>query len=58
MAENLVAGEVVVLRSGGPRMTVEEVAYDNGDILITCSWFDENNRRQREQFLSKMLDRA
>jgi uncharacterized protein YodC (DUF2158 family) len=36
-------GEVVVLKSGGPRMTVELIKEGEPRIL-TCRWFDEDYR--------------
>lgn len=37
----LAVGDVVVLKSGGPLMTVE---FINEDKSVRCSWFDENKR--------------
>jgi uncharacterized protein YodC (DUF2158 family) len=34
-------GDVVQLKSGGPRMTVE--GYEDG--LVVCVWFEEKNRK-------------
>jgi uncharacterized protein YodC (DUF2158 family) len=34
-------GDVVQLKSGGPRMTVE--GYEDG--LVMCVWFEEKNRK-------------
>lgn len=34
-------GDVVILRSGGPRMTVE--GYEDG--LVICVWFEEKTRK-------------
>lgn len=36
MAAQLKAGDVVVLNSGGPNMTVTKVESD----VVTCQWFD------------------
>lgn len=35
-------GDVVVLKSGGPKMTVSEVGVDEGQ--IKCVWFDNMKR--------------
>lgn len=34
-------GDVVFLKSGGPQMTVIEVANERG--LVNCIWFERNN---------------
>lgn len=39
-------GDVVRLKSGGPRMTVDWVDTERG--TITCSWFDGETRNQAE----------
>lgn len=36
-------GDIVVLKSGGPRMTVHQV-HEEGD--VTCVWFKVNERDQ------------
>lgn len=36
-------GDVVQLKSGGPKMTVVEVVIGMG---AYCEWFDENNKLQ------------
>lgn len=33
------AGDVVTLKSGGPKMTVEEVVVDQGRTICPCTWF-------------------
>ena len=47
-----VAGQVVVLKSGGPDMTVKNVS-DEG---VTCDWFDKS-KLNHATFLAEMLDR-
>lgn len=37
MSDNLEPGDVVVLKSGGPRMTIRDRTSD-GDLF--CNWFD------------------
>lgn len=33
-------GDVVILRSGSLKMTVDEVADEWGTVKVYCSWFD------------------
>lgn len=45
-------GDVVMLKEGGPRMTVTyagPVALNPGEWLI-CEWFDEHGELRREMF--------
>jgi uncharacterized protein YodC (DUF2158 family) len=45
-------GDVVTLKSGGPRMTVTyvgPVALTSGDWLM-CQWFDEHGELRQEMF--------
>ena len=41
-------GEIVVLKSGGPRMTVGEKLQPGTDIY-RCQWFDKISKQYREQ---------
>jgi len=47
-------GDVVLLKSGGPRMCVEEIA-DND---ITAVYFDRDDRLQRSSFSPIVLYRV
>ena len=40
-------GDIVLLKSGGPKMTIREIE-DDGEIL--CVWFDEKNILQSNTF--------
>ena len=42
--EMLSEGDVVQLQSGGPDMTIREIA----DGLVTCEWFDKGMLRKHE----------
>ena len=43
-------GDIVQLKSGGPKMTVTEAREWNGEIRVWCSWFDEHNKPQSDSF--------
>ncbi len=47
-------GDVVQLKSGGPRMTVREVAGDND---VYCEWFDQKDVK-RGAFKAAMLEKV
>lgn len=49
-------GEVVVLKSGGPRMTVAGEDGFNED-MVACTWFDEKNKVVRDSFPPQSLKR-
>jgi uncharacterized protein YodC (DUF2158 family) len=40
MSDQIAAGSVVQLKSGGPKMTVTKVESWNGVISAHCEWFD------------------
>lgn len=40
MSEQIEAGRVVVLKSGGPNMTVNDVGDNYGVLTAWCTWFD------------------
>ncbi|WP_114810700.1 YodC family protein [Paraburkholderia kururiensis] len=50
--QNIGIGDVVALRSGGPRMTVTyvgPVGFASGDWLV-CQWFDEQGELRQDMF--------
>ncbi len=46
------AGDVVMLKSGGPKMTVGTVKADG---RVLCEWFDEKNSPQVGAFNADVL---
>jgi uncharacterized protein YodC (DUF2158 family) len=44
-------GDVVVLKSGGPRMTVVAEEQDS----VQCVWFDTDNRLEQATFLASVV---
>lgn len=53
MAEGFSAGDVVMLKSGGPRMTVSEIKGE----FATCQWFEES-KPHMQQFRVAVLQKA
>jgi uncharacterized protein YodC (DUF2158 family) len=47
-------GDIVQLKSGGPRMTIVEVAGGHAD----CEWFDDKKVPQRKEFALTSLKPA
>ena len=55
-------GDVVVLKSGGPKMTVEKYSQDVGwdyskesDDRVICNWFDSDIKLQSREFNQETL---
>jgi len=54
-------GDVVELKSGGPKMTIEKIAPRNStdsENVIHCVWFDNyqgNEQLKRETFVTETL---
>lgn len=48
------AGDTVRLKSGGPRMTIQEIGTMTSETLIVCAWF-ENTTVKRDKFEPEML---
>jgi uncharacterized protein YodC (DUF2158 family) len=43
MAEAFQVGDLVKLRSGGPKMTVQSVNAGQEDQLVHCVWFEQGS---------------
>lgn len=54
MTQGFKKGDVVRLKSGGPRMTVAEL----GQSLVSCTWFDERNNPHSQAFDPEVLETA
>ncbi|GHV14760.1 hypothetical protein FACS189491_11430 [Spirochaetia bacterium] len=51
-------GDVIVLKSGGPKMTVERIAtHTNGNEYVECSWF-VNEKLESNKFPPDALEKA
>ena len=49
--EEIKVGDVVKLKSGGPRMNVSEVEGDK----VKCKWVDKNGVPHEEHYLKELL---
>ena len=54
MANEIKAGDVVQLKSGGPLMTVHSIGNYNGIESASCMWF-EKNKQEKGVFALPML---
>lgn len=51
METQIKIGDVVLLKSGGPKMTVYFIINDT----ISCQWFDNNNEAKNGDFIISTL---
>jgi uncharacterized protein YodC (DUF2158 family) len=60
MTHDFKKGDVVRLKSGGPRMTVAELGEGaiHGQSLVSCTWFDERNNPHSQAFDPDVLEIA
>lgn len=55
MENGLKAGDVVCLKSGSPKMTIEcRVEYNDG-IKVICSWFSNGEKKSAEFSLEALV---
>lgn len=50
MSDTIKAGDIVKVKSGGPKMTVSETGDRMGTESAWCNWFDEKNKNQEGVF--------
>ena len=55
MEQQFNIGDVVVLKSGGPSMTVEHIDHDSQ--MVLCAWFD-GKEKKANSFPPGALQRA
>lgn len=59
MTENVFkAGDVVMLKSGGPKMTVTSVGEESWTGTVWVSWFDSSNKPQKGDYPQESLEPA
>ena len=56
-AEQWKVGDVVVLKSGGPDMTIDEVLENEGQQEIICFWFLPSGERKTGAFNPLSIDK-
>ncbi len=57
MAAIFPKGEVVVLKSGGPQMTVSRIIEsDSASVAYECTWFEKNTLRNA-QFDEEIIEK-
>jgi|ADurb_Met_01_Slu_FD_contig_111_170962_length_1516_multi_3_in_0_out_0_1 uncharacterized protein YodC (DUF2158 family) len=49
-------GDVVQLKSGGPRMVVDKIDHNFYDHPIGCAWFSKNDELRHSQFSPESLN--
>lgn len=52
MSDEIAVGDVVRLKSGGPKMTVVTISKTqlDSELSVWCEWFDEKNKAQKNTF--------
>ncbi len=60
MSEEVKVGDVVRLKSGGPKMVVVAIDTTQFDTELSawCEWFDEKNKPQKETFKLIAVEKA
>jgi uncharacterized protein YodC (DUF2158 family) len=49
-------GDVVILKSGGPKMTIHAVGTDvHGKPMVWCTWFPNLDAVKQESFLADLV---
>ncbi|MGH8381721.1 DUF2158 domain-containing protein [Pseudomonas sp.] len=58
---NFEKGDLVVLNSGGPVMTVRYVDNDTSEgysVQVTCDWFDKADQHHTATFNAEMIEKG
>lgn len=54
--KKIAVGDIVQLKSGGPRMTVTDTTYGCFVESITCIWYDKNDELRLYCFETNILN--
>jgi uncharacterized protein YodC (DUF2158 family) len=46
----MIPGDIVTLKSGGPRMTVTALREGDSGTIVFCKWFDDIGQLHTERF--------
>mgnify|MGYP002713095358 CR=1 FL=1 len=58
MAKKFKKGDCVILKSGGPQMTVKDYNdedYIDDELMVDCDWFDNKNNAQNGTYHEDQL---
>lgn len=64
MKTKFLIGDLVKLKSGGPKMTIhndhkwDAIAGVNDYEIVTCAWFNEKNEVKKEPFRADALEKV
>ncbi|MGB8801159.1 MAG: DUF2158 domain-containing protein [Candidatus Acidiferrales bacterium] len=58
MAEQFAAGDIVVLKSGGPNMTISRFETLNNSQHAVCTWFTTDGKKEVSTFSVAALKRG
>lgn len=61
MGDKIKKGDMVRVRSGGPKMMVEDIGSSwggEGDTRVWCEWFDEKNVAQKKDFALTSVEKV
>ena len=57
MADDLKPGDVVMLKSGGPTMTIRWIEEEYGTLTALCDWF-EGTKDKSGKYLPHQLEKS
>jgi uncharacterized protein YodC (DUF2158 family) len=61
MSDEIKKGDIVRLKSGGPKMMVDDIGeagLGGGDLRVWCEWFNEKHVPQRKDFALTSVELA
>ena len=48
-------GDVVLLKSGGPKMTIMDIKEEDGSFSYVCLWFVDHQNQKKETYPEAVL---